>query len=37
MVTEESINKAAQEEVKEDNTKWYVLRVVNGKEKKVKE
>lgn len=37
MVTEESINKAVQEDVKEDNTKWYVLRVVSGKEKKVKE
>ncbi|MDE1191042.1 MAG: transcription termination/antitermination protein NusG [Arachidicoccus sp.] len=38
MVTEESINKAAtQEDTKEDNTKWYVLRVVSGKEKKVKE
>lgn len=38
MVTEENINdpKPA-EDVVEDNTKWYVLRVVSGKEKKVKE
>ncbi|AYD46753.1 MAG TPA: transcription termination/antitermination protein NusG [Arachidicoccus soli] len=38
MVTEENINdhKPA-EEIVEDNTKWYVLRVVSGKEKKVKE
>ncbi|MGF7230794.1 transcription termination/antitermination protein NusG [Arachidicoccus sp.] len=38
MVTEENVNdhKPA-EEIAEDNTKWYVLRVVSGKEKKIKE
>ncbi|SEA61537.1 transcription antitermination protein nusG [Arachidicoccus rhizosphaerae] len=40
MVTEENVNpqnNAASEETHDENTKWYVLRVVSGKEKKIKE
>src|ERR671933_620076 len=34
---EEAVSQQGTEQVQQDNTKWYVLRVVSGKERKVKE
>lgn len=34
---EDAVTQQGAEQVQQDNTKWYVLRVVSGKERKVKE
>ena len=34
---EDAVTQQGTEQVQQDNTKWYVLRVVSGKERKVKE